>query len=102
MRPRSGRRAFLNSAAALGGALWLPRAAWAQAAAGAGELVPRRLYSVEPDYSNVRISPDGSQLAYLAPVSGIRNLFVAPASDPRKGRQITKVTDRNIGWYYQW
>src|SRR5262245_37677637 len=102
MRPPSGRRAFLGSAAALGGAFWLPRAAWGQAPVGAGELVPRRLYSLEPDYGNVRISPDGNQLAYLAPVDGIRNLFVAPVAEPRKARQVTRVTDRNIGWYYQW
>jgi dipeptidyl aminopeptidase/acylaminoacyl peptidase len=96
----SGRRAFLGSAAALGGAWWLPRGAWAQGAPDA--LVPRRLYSVEPDFGNVRISPDGSQLAYLAPVNGIRNLFVAPVGEPRQGRQVTRVTDRNIGWFYQW
>ena len=32
----------------------------------------------------------------------MRNLFVAPLAEPRKGRQITHVTDRNIGGYYQW
>jgi hypothetical protein len=58
--------------------------------------VPRRTYFVQPDYQSVRISPDGKHLAYLAPVNGVRNLFVAPIADPRGGRQITRV-DRDIG-----
>jgi len=99
---RSDRRTFLGSVAALGAAISLPRPVAAQALPAAGELVPRRLYFLEPDYSNVRVSPDGSQLAYLAPVRGVRNLFVAPVGEPRKGRQVTHVTDRNIGGYYQW
>jgi dipeptidyl aminopeptidase/acylaminoacyl peptidase len=102
MRPRSGRRSFLFGAAALGAAFSLRHGGAAEISAAAGELVPRRLYYLEPDYSNVRVSPDGSQLAYLAPVSGVRNLFVAPVADPRKGRQLTRVTDRNIGWWYEW
>src|SRR5262245_9538968 len=99
---RSGRRAFLRGAAALGAGLSLGRAGAAAPARDAGGLVARRLYYREPDYSNVRISPDGSQLAYLAPVGGVRNLFVAPLAAPSKGRQITHVTDRNIGWWYEW
>jgi dipeptidyl aminopeptidase/acylaminoacyl peptidase len=99
---RSGRRAFLRGAAALGAGLSLGRAGAAAPAPDAAGVVPRRLYFLEPDYSNVRVSPDGSQLAYLAPVRGVRNLFVAPLAEPHKGRQVTRVTDRNIGWYYQW
>ena len=64
--------------------------------------MPRRTYFVQPDYQSVRISPDGKHLAYLAPVNGVRNLFVAPIADPRGGRQITRVTDRDIGPWYAW
>jgi len=97
-----GRRAFLRGAAVLGAGFSLGRTGAAAPERDAGALVPRRLYFLEPDYSNVRVSPDGSQLAYLAPVQGVRNLFVAPVGEPRKGRQVTHVTDRNIGGYYQW
>ena len=100
MHRPSDRRTFLGAAAALGGAFCLPLPARAQPAPA--ELVPRRLYGVNPDYSNVRISPDGSQLAYLAPVDGVRNLFVAPVAEPRKARQVTRVTDRSIGGFYRW
>ena len=99
MSSRSGRRAFLRGAAALGAGLSLGRAGAASPSRDEGGLVPRRLYYLERDYSNVRISPDGSQLAYLAPVGGIRNVFVAPLAAPRKSRQVTHATDRHIGWY---
>ena len=99
MRPRSGRRGFLLSTTALGAAYSLRHAGAAEPPAARASLVPRRQYFLEPDYSNVRVSPDGSQLAFLAPVGGVRNLFVAPLAEPRKGRQITHVTDRNIGGY---
>jgi len=102
MSLRSDRRAFLRGAAALGAGLSLGRSGAATPERDADALVRRRLYFLEPDYSNVRVSPDGGQLAYLAPVGGVRNLFVAPLAEPRKGRQVTHVTDRNIGWYYQW
>ena len=42
--------------------------------------------AVQPDYAGVRISPDGEHIAYIAPANGVRNLFVAPAADPRAGR----------------
>jgi dipeptidyl aminopeptidase/acylaminoacyl peptidase len=102
MPRRSGRRDFLARTAALGAVFSLRRAAAAEPAPAQDELVPRRLYHLEPDYGNVRISPDGSQLAYLAPVNGVRNLFVAPVADPRRGRQLTRIADRNIGWWYEW
>ena len=102
MRPPSGRRGFLVSTAALGAAYSLRHAGAAEPPAARDALVPRRLYFLEPDYGHVRISPDGSQLAYQAPVGGVRNLFVAPVAEPRRGRQVTHVTDRNIGWWYEW
>ena len=102
MRPRSGRRDFLAQTAALAAAFPLRPAGAAESSPAYEALIPRRLYFLEPDYGNVRISPDGTQLAYLAPVAGVRNLFVAPVAEPRKGRQITRVTDRNIFWRYEW
>jgi hypothetical protein len=41
------------------------------------ELIPRRLLFSEPKYSQVTISPDGRQIAFLAPnEQGISNVFV--------------------------
>jgi dipeptidyl aminopeptidase/acylaminoacyl peptidase len=98
----SSRRRFLTRSAALGAGLSLPPLAPTAFSQPAGALVPRRLYFVQPDYANVQLSPDGEQLAYLAPVNGVRNLFVAPAAAPRKGRQVTRVTDRDIRFSYVW
>jgi dipeptidyl aminopeptidase/acylaminoacyl peptidase len=98
----AGRRRFLCGATALGAGCALWQRTGSLFAQSAPALVPRRTYFVQPDYQSVRISPDGKHLAYLAPVNGVRNLFVAPIADPRGGRQITRVTDRDIGTWYAW
>ena len=95
------RRDFLRHAAMFGAALplaGLPRQAHAQQAA----LVARRVFFDNPDCTNVRVSPDGESLAYVAPVDGVNNLWVAPLADPAAARPVTRVTDRNIGNYYRW
>jgi dipeptidyl aminopeptidase/acylaminoacyl peptidase len=65
-------------------------------------LVPRRTYVGNPDYESVRISHDGRNLAYLAPVDGVMNLWLAPVSAPQSGRPLTRVTDRNLDGYFTW
>jgi hypothetical protein len=95
------RRDFLRHAAMLGAAL--PMAGLAlPARAEAAALVARRVFFDNPDCTNVRVSPDGKNLAYIAPVNGVNNLWVAPVSDPAAARPVTRVTDRNIGSYYRW
>jgi hypothetical protein len=79
------RRSFLGRAVALGAGFSLWHAGCASLSPNPRELVSRRLFFVQPDYSNVRLSPGGAHLAYLAPVDGVRNLFVAPAAEPRAG-----------------
>ena len=96
------RRRFLGGVAALGAGFSLWRAGGAALAQSAPQLVPRRTYFLQPDYVSVRISPDGEQIAYVAPAYGVRNLFVAPVADPRAGRQVTRVTDRDISTWYTW
>ena len=79
------RRDFLRRSAALGTALpfvGLTR----RAAALEADLVARRVFFDNPDYSNVRVSPDGQHLAYLAPVDGVSNLWVTPVADPGAAR----------------
>jgi dipeptidyl aminopeptidase/acylaminoacyl peptidase len=94
-----GRRELLRRAAVLG--FVLPFARLSRAAA-ADALVARRVYFDNPDYQNVQISPDGANLAYLAPRDGVRNLWVAPLADPQAGRPVTHATDRDIGRYFRW
>jgi dipeptidyl aminopeptidase/acylaminoacyl peptidase len=55
-----------------------------------------------PDVGSVRISPDGQNLAWLAPIGEVRNLFVAPLSDPGAARAVTHATDRNLSTFYRW
>src|SRR5262249_22034350 len=97
---RRERRSFLRRAATLGVGVSLWRAP-AQAQER-GALVPRRRYFGPPGYAHVRLSPDGTQRAYLAAVKGVRNLSVAPVSAPKAGRQVTRVTDRVIRFRYEW
>jgi dipeptidyl aminopeptidase/acylaminoacyl peptidase len=64
------RRDFLRRTAVLG--TTLPLVGFAQgAAAQQADLVARRLFFDNADYSNVRLSPDGQHLAYLAPLDGV-------------------------------
>ena len=95
------RRDFLRRTAVLGATLPLVGLA-PVAAAQQAELVARRVFFDNADYSNVRLSPDGQQLAYIAPVGGVNNLWVAPVADLGAARAVTRVTDRNVGSYYRW
>jgi hypothetical protein len=63
------------------------------------DLISRRLLFDNPDYVNVRVSPDGQHLAYLAPLDGVRNLWVAPLADPQAGRPLTRATNSNLSFY---
>ena len=68
------------------------------------ELIPRDLLFGNPERSNVLISPDGMSLSWLAPVDGVMNVWVAPASDPTKAKAVTADKARGIRnyfWSYQ-
>src|SRR5262245_5412667 len=69
---------------------------------GRALLIPRKLLFGDPEKSAVTISPDGTRIAYLAPVDGVLNLWVGPIDDVAKGRSYTKVTDRNLGPWLVW
>lgn len=62
-------------------------------------LIPRAVFSGNPDFTNVQISPDGSQVAYLAPFEGVMNLWIAPIDKPTEARPLTKAKDRPIRIY---
>ena len=105
-RPTLRRREFLIAATA-GASLVLHRvtAVGAQstgASAPAVALIPRRLLFADPARTWVRISPDGTRIAFLAPVDEVLNLWVGPIGDVAKARPVTRVTDRSIFSFYTW
>jgi dipeptidyl aminopeptidase/acylaminoacyl peptidase len=105
------RQAIAASAAGLCGLAGGAHGAWAQAATSRTErngpnaataLIPRRLLFADPAKSVVRISPDGRRIAYLAPLDGVLNLWVASLDDVGNARALTRVTDRSLGPWVQW
>lgn len=60
-------------------------------------LIPRRSLFGNPDRAYALISPDGGQLASLAPVDGIMNIIVTPASAPETATPVTHESGRGIG-----
>jgi len=97
------RRRVLQHSAAAAIALPLTALAARTRLAQAQPVLPaRRIFFSDPDYSGVRLSPDGEHLAYLAPLNGVRNLWLAPVADPRQGRPLTRVSDRDISTNFRW
>src|SRR6266851_10080839 len=95
------RRSLLRHCAALAGALPL-LASPAGFASAQSALPARRVFFENPDYVNVRLSPDGAYLAYVAPVDRVRNLWIAPVASPERGKPLTRVRDRNISIDIHW
>jgi dipeptidyl aminopeptidase/acylaminoacyl peptidase len=96
------RRVFLRRSAAWTAALPVAGLARRAVAASPPDLVARRVFFDEPDYINVRVSPDGASLAWLAPIDRVNNLWVAPLADPAAARPVTRVTGRSIASYFRW
>ena len=66
-------------------------------------LIPRDILFGNPDRAMVRISSDGSNLSYLAPVKGVLNVWVEPTGHLEKAWPVTNDTYRGIhdyGWAY--
>ena len=61
--------------------------------------VPLRDFFRNPELSALELSPDGLQVAFLAPVERRLNLFVQKIGE-EKPRQVTDVRDRDIGGYF--
>ena len=59
-------------------------------------LIPRRLLFGNPDRADAQISPNGTQLSFLAPHNGVLNVWVAPVDDPGAARPVTNDTARGI------
>jgi len=98
---RSSRRSFLVGTASLASGLLLPRLARSQPTA-ARALVPRETFFGDPDVASAQLSFDGAWVGYVAPVDGVRNLWIAPVDDLTAARPVTRVTDRPISSFFQW
>jgi dipeptidyl aminopeptidase/acylaminoacyl peptidase len=62
-------------------------------------LIPRDVIFGNPEKADPQLSPDGTQLAYLAPLDGVLNVWVGPA-DGAAFRPVTRDTDRGIRMYF--
>jgi dipeptidyl aminopeptidase/acylaminoacyl peptidase len=67
------------------------------------ELIPRQVLFGNPERTSPRISPDGTQLAWIAPSDGVLNVWVGPADsgqahgiDWSAARVVTDDSDRGI------
>jgi dipeptidyl aminopeptidase/acylaminoacyl peptidase len=65
-------------------------------------LLRRRLIFADPERSIVRISHDGTRIAFRAPVDGVLNLWIAPIDLIDEARPLTAVTERNLGPWIVW
>jgi dipeptidyl aminopeptidase/acylaminoacyl peptidase len=61
-------------------------------------LIPRDLLFANPDRAQVRLSPDGLWISYLAPFDGVMNIWLRPADarDDSAARPITFDRDRGV------
>lgn len=62
-------------------------------------LIPRKLLFGNPDKTQARLSPDGKQLSYLAPVDGVLNVWVGPVDQPEAAKPVTNDTNRGIRFH---
>ena len=62
-------------------------------------LISRSILFGNPDKAAVKLSPDGAQIAYLAPLDGVLNVWVAPRDQIGAARAITHDTGRGIRFY---
>lgn len=59
------------------------------------DLIPLELLLGDPVYAAPKLSPDGKQIAYLAPVNELMQIFVSSV-DGSEARQLTSYTDRGV------
>jgi dipeptidyl aminopeptidase/acylaminoacyl peptidase len=63
-------------------------------------LIPRSVLFGNPDRALVRISRDGTKIAYVAPLDGVLNVWVGPVDDPAAAQPVTHDTGRGIRMYF--
>jgi dipeptidyl aminopeptidase/acylaminoacyl peptidase len=63
-------------------------------------ILPRKVLMGNPDKANVRLSPDGKYISYLAPHDGVLNIHVAPLDDFGSARPVTFESGQGVRIYY--
>ena len=69
-------------------------------ATSGSDLIAREVLFGNPDRAGPQVSPDGKQIAFLAPKDGVLNVWVAPADKPSAAKVVTKDTNRGIRRYF--
>lgn len=62
-------------------------------------LIPRKILFGNPEKTQLRLSYDGKNFAYIAPSEGVLNIFVAPVDDINKTKQVSFDKKRGIRGY---
>ena len=63
-------------------------------------LIEREVLFGNPERAAVQLSPDGTKLAWLAPVNDVLNVWVAPVGDIAQARAVTQDKERGIRQYF--
>ena len=63
-------------------------------------IIPRKALFGNPERESVSVSRDGSRIAWLAPLGGVLNVWVAPVSDMSAARPVTRDAKRGIRIYF--
>jgi hypothetical protein len=63
------------------------------------ELIPRKVLFGNPDKTSPQISPDGTMMAYLAPVNDVLNVWVGKIGSD-VNQPVTKDEDRGVRFYF--
>ncbi len=63
------------------------------------ELIPREILFGNPDKTSPQISPDGTMMAYLAPVNNVLNVWVGKVGSDDY-QPVTKDEDRGVRFYF--
>ncbi len=73
----------------------------ALAAFGPNDVIPRKIIFGNPERNMPLISPDGSRIAFLAPLNGVMNVWIAPTGDLGSAKAVTQEKTRPIR-EFQW
>lgn len=63
-------------------------------------IIPRTVLFGSPDKAGAQLSPDGKQLAYLAPIDGVLNVWVGPAEKPADAKAVTHLGGSGVTQYF--
>jgi dipeptidyl aminopeptidase/acylaminoacyl peptidase len=63
------------------------------------DMIPRNILFGNPEKANPQISPDGTMMAYLAPVNNVLNVWIGMIGS-EDYKPVTKDTDRGVRMYF--